>query len=82
MAKKKSYGFNACKAKKFLCQNYQKNIELGLGITISCNADNSKISPFIKLIWEQHHQLVFVTIVDMESTAVYHLQQIKKALNL
>ena len=33
--------------------------------TIMSNADNSEICLFINFIWEQHHQLVFATIVRL-----------------
>ena len=60
------------------CQKYQKNIKLGLGITI--------ISSFIKLTWEQHHQLAFVIIIRyvihscLQQIIHNYLQQIIKAL--
>ena len=31
------------------------------------------ISPFIKFIWDDQHQLEFVTIIVQKSTTVYHL---------
>ena len=44
---------------KTLLSKISKKIEFG-----SCNADNSKIRRFVKLIWEQHHQSTFVTMVE------------------
>ena len=61
---------------KTLLSKISKKIEFG-----SCNADNSKIRRFVKLIWEQHHQSTFVTMVEYVSKTAYHLQQIKKTLS-
>ena len=40
---------------------------------IISNTFQSKISLFIKFIWEDQHQLEFVTIIVEKSTTTYHL---------
>ena len=44
---------------------------------IISNTVRSKISPFIKFIWEEQHQLEFVTTIVQKCTAIYHLHQYK-----
>ena len=40
---------------------------------IISNTFQSKISLFIKIIWEDQHQLEFVTTIVEKSTTTYHL---------
>ena len=49
---------------KTLVSKITKEHRIGFGNSHSHVMLISKISPFIKLIWEQHHQLTFVTIVQ------------------
>ena len=44
---------------------------------IISNTAHSKISPFIKFIWEDQYQLEFVITVVWKSTTIYHLHQYK-----
>ena len=58
--KKKNNLLNTCKVKNSLVKNIQKNHRIRFG---NNHNYNSKIIPFITLIWKQQHQLVFVTII-------------------
>ena len=48
---------------------------------IISNTVQSKISPFVKFIQWDQHQLEFVTIIVQKSTTVYHLLDIKLVSN-
>ena len=48
-------------------------------VTIS-NTVQSKISPFIKFLLEDKHQLEFVTAAVQKSTSVYHLHWCKTGI--
>ena len=48
---------------------------------IISNTAQSKISPFIKFIWEDQHKLEFVTTTVQKSNTVYHLLDKKQGLN-
>ena len=63
-------------------QNYRLENKLlqELGDKIISNTVQSKISPFIKFIWEDQHQLEFVATIVQKYTSVYHLHWYKTGI--
>ena len=45
---------------------------------IISNTVQLKISPFVKIIWEDQHQLEFVTTIVQKFTTVYRLLDINR----
>ena len=60
---------------KKLLQELADEMFIIISITV-----RSKISPFIKFIWDDQHQLEFATINVQKPTAAYHLRSYKTGI--
>ena len=48
---------------------------------IISNTVQSKISPFVRFMWEDRHQLEYFAVIVQKFTIAYHLLDIKQGLN-